>query len=71
MKESMIIIVRDETETVKDYVKVLDSEINRHGKGVKNFCDINGIPLTFEDVLVEEGNYNGYNWCKAIAILDI
>ncbi len=69
MRESMIIIVREETESMKDYMKVLDSEIDRHGKGVKQFCDIHKIPLTFEDISVEEGNYNGYNWCRAIAIL--
>jgi len=33
------------------------------------FCDSNGISLTFQDVGLPEGNYNGYNWCRAISVL--
>ena len=47
----------------------INEEFDRHGKCVKFFCDSNGISLTFQDVGVPEENYNGYNWCRAIAIL--
>jgi len=69
MIESMTIIVDEETEKLHDYYQTINEEFDRHGKCVKFFCDSNGIPLTFQDVGVSEENYNGYNWCRAIAVL--
>lgn len=65
----MTIIVEEETKELHDYHQVLNQELDRHGKCVKRFCDLNNIKLSFQEVGVEEGNYNGYNWSKAISIL--
>lgn len=69
MQESMTIVVDEETEDFHDYYQNINDEFDRHGKCVKFFCDSHGISLTFQDVGVSEGNYNGYNWCRAIAVL--
>ena len=69
MQESMTIVVDEVTDDLHDYYQNINEEFDRHGKCVKFFCDMNGISLTFQDVGVAEGNYNGYNWCRAIAVL--
>ncbi len=69
MNESIEIIVSEETEDIQDYYRVLDEEFNRHGKCVKEFCDKYGISLTFQDIGVEEGNFNGYLWSRGVTIL--
>ncbi len=69
MQESMTIVVDEVTDDLHDYYQNINEEFDCHGKCVKFFCDMNGISLTFQDVGVAEGNYNGYNWCRAIAVL--
>ena len=69
MQESMTIIVDEVTSDFRDYYQNINEEFDRYGKCVKFFCDTHGISLTFRDVGVIEENYNGYNWCRAIAVL--
>lgn len=43
MRESMMIIVPEETETFKDFHRTLDSDCSRHGLAIFEFCRQNSI----------------------------
>ena len=69
MRESMTIIVPDETETFKDYHRALDSTCSRHGLAIFEFCHQNNISFPLFEELVKEDNYNGYIWSRMMAQL--
>ncbi len=69
-KTREMIIIPDETQIhLPIYRKELLIKEERHGHVVKDFSDTYHLGLTFETVQVEEENYNGYQWGKAIAKL--
>ncbi len=67
MRESMTIIVPDETENLKDYHRVLDPTCSRHGSAIFLFCHQNNITSPLQEKLVQEDNYNGYIWSRLMA----
>ncbi|HIT21432.1 MAG TPA: hypothetical protein IAB56_00475 [Candidatus Scybalousia intestinigallinarum] len=69
MRESMMIIVPEETETFKDFHRTLDSDCSRHGLAIFEFCRQNSIFFPQFQELVQEENYNGYVWSRFIAQL--
>lgn len=65
----MIIVPNETIVPLPEYRKELTTKEDRHGKPVKEFSDKYQLGLTFQNVGVEEGNYNGYMWSIAIAKL--
>lgn len=64
----MIIIPNETIVPLLEYRKELTQD-ERHGKPVKEFSDKYQLELTFQNIGVEEGNYNGYMWSIAITKL--
>ncbi len=55
MRESMMIIVPEETETFKDFHRTLDSDCSRHGLAIFEFCRQNSIFFPqFQELVQEE-----------------
>ena len=69
MRESMTIIVSDETENFKDYHRALDSSCSRHGLAIFEFCRENSILFPQIQELVQREVYNGYIWSRMMAHL--
>lgn len=69
MRESITIIVPDETDSFKDYHRALDSSCSRHGLAIFEFCQKNNISFSLSNGQVKEDNYNGYIWSRMMAHL--
>lgn len=68
VKSRLIIIPNEEELPVPIFDEEVDENI-RHGKRVKEFSDNNHLGLNFQNLGLEEGNYNGYIWCVAMCSL--
>ncbi|MCI8575557.1 MAG: hypothetical protein HFI09_03715 [Bacilli bacterium] len=42
---------------------------DRHGMGAKEFSDLHHLGLTFQNIGLEENDYNGYVWLQALSML--
>lgn len=67
--EFINIIVDEETDDKKDTFEPITEENNRHGKCIQKFCLEHDLPITHELLGIENDNYNGYLWCKALSLL--
>lgn len=68
VKSRLIIIPNEEELAVPIFDKEVDETI-RHGQRVKEFSDFHHLGLNFQNLGLEEGNYNGYTWCIAMCML--
>lgn len=68
VKSRLIIIPNEEELAVPIFDKEVDENI-RHGQRIKEFSDDHHLGLNFQNIGLEEGNYNGFTWCFAMCSL--
>ncbi len=66
MMNALAIIPNENKLEVDPFYHDLE-EGERHGKGIKRFCDRHNLGITSESLGLNEGEYPGYRWQQAVA----